>query len=174
MEDDIEEIWQKFIKYKVHKEHATLRKGTNFKKAAPWVNGLASPALPTKMLSNVTIYESWLNPHNMKLARNLITQRKRLTVRELLYEMLYQVKAGNTDSPYVWWVWTSSSKTRAIHQDSNGVTFVKLGNKWQLAFSIQAMGALAGAQGTSSPEELPRDAYFVSWENEEMARAHMS
>ncbi|MAY15202.1 MULTISPECIES: hypothetical protein [Thalassolituus] len=174
MDDVIEKIWQKFAKQNLTKRDVALRRGTNYKKAAPWVNGVASPALPTTMLSNVTVYESWLNPHNMGIAKNLIAHKKDLTVRELLYEMCYQMKEGNTEYPYVWWVWPHTSKTRAIHEDSNGVTFVKLGNKWQMAFSIQAMGALAGAQGASSYEELPRNAYFVSWENEETARAHMS
>lgn len=173
MVDGIEKIWQKFAKQNLPKNDAALRKGTNNKKAAPWVNGVASPALPTTMLSSVTVYDSWLIPHNMGIAKNIIAQKNGLTIRELLYEMLHQMKAGNIDYPYVWWVWPHSSKTRAIHQDSNGVTFVKLGKKWQMAFSIQAMGALAGAQGASNYEELPNNAYFVSWENEEMARAHM-
>lgn len=173
MVDSIDIIWQNFAKKNLPKNDAALRKGTNNKKAAPWVNGLVSPALPTTMLSSVTVYESWLNQCNMGIAKDIIALKKELTVRELVYEMLYQMKAGNIDYPYIWWVWPHSSKTRVIHQDSNGVTFVKLGNKWQMAFSIQSMGVLVGAQGAANYEELPKNAYFVSWENEEMARAHM-
>ncbi|WP_027873401.1 hypothetical protein [Spongiibacter marinus] len=173
MDNNVEKIWRKFARDNLPENDSVLRKGTNFKLAAPWINGVATPALPTKMLTNVTVFESWLNPHNFELAKSIVSENEELTVRELLYEMLFKIKSGKTTMPYVWWVWPHSSKTRAIHQDSNDMTFVKLGSKWQMAFSIQSMGALAGSQGSMNYEELPRNAYFVSWENEKIARAHM-
>ena len=174
MKHDIETIWRTFSKKHLTREDSTLRKSTIYKNAEPWLNGVEAPTMPATMLSNVTVFESWLNTHNLNLAKELLSQQSGLTLRELLVEMLLQINAGHAEYPYIWWVWPHSSKVRAIHEDSNGLTFVKLEKKWKMAYSIQAMGALAGAQGTSDYEELPRNAYFVSWENEEIARAHMS
>jgi hypothetical protein len=88
--------------------------------------------------------------------------------------MFVQLNKGKTSLPYVWWVRPKSSRTRAIHQDANGITFVKLGNKWQMAFPIQAVGSLAGSQGSMDYEDLPRNSYFVSWENEGITRQHIT
>jgi len=170
---NIERTWSKFARANLDKERKyMLRRGSRFKKAVPWVEGVVAPAMPTKMMSNVTVLESWLNPLNMEFAKKIIQNDKAVTLRELAERMLMMVEEGKTEYPYVWWVWPHSSKKRAIHEDSNGITFVKLDNKWQMIFSIQAVGVLAGAQGRDSYEDLPPNAYFVSWENEEIARQH--
>ena len=173
MVEGIEKIWRKFaIDHLQNFNDAKLRRGSNFKKAEPWIKGVVSPAMPTQMLSNVEVFDSWLNPGNMKLAKELICQSNGMSLRDLVSEMFVQISANKTGLPYLWWVWPHSPKTRAIHQDANGITFVKLDNKWQMAFPIQAVGALAGSQGGRDYEALPENAYFVSWENEEIARQH--
>ena len=50
--------------------------------------------------------------------------------------------------------------------------FVKLDNKWQMAYSIMSAGILIGSQSGKHYEDLPKNSYMVLWENEEMARQH--
>lgn len=171
---DTEKAWKIFAKDNLPNKGAVLRKGSRFKKAEPWVNGVAGPAMPTQMMSNVEVFDSWLNPHNMKLAKEIVSHKKSVTLRGLVDEMFVQLSMDKTSLPYIWWIWPHSSKTRAIHQDANGITFVKLGNKWQMAYPIQAVGVLAGSQGSMDYENIPRNSYFVSWENEEIARQHIT
>jgi len=144
-----------------------LRKGSRFKNALPWINGVSAPAMPTRMLSNVVVFESWQNPHNMEIAKGIVKINKNMSLRELVSEML-----NTSEIPYIWWIYPVSSKIRAIHEDSNGITFIKLNNKWQMVYSSKMVGALVGAQGGLDAESFPPNSYFVSWENEELARSH--
>lgn len=169
---DFEDIWREFTKAHLEDEHARLRRGSRFKLAKPWIKGVSSPAMPTKMLSNVVVYDSWLNNFNMDLANEIVDKYPSMTLRELVESMLKQMGDKHTGYPYLWWVWPESNKKRVIHEDANGITFVKLNNKWQMVFSSQAVGVLAGAQGVQGYESLPRNSYFISWENEEIARKH--
>lgn len=144
-----------------------LRKGSRFKKAISWVTGVSMPTMPIRMLSNVTVYESWQNPRNIKHAKELLNRNGSLTFRELIEEML-----KTTDSSYIWWLYPVSTIVRAVHEDAKGFTFVKMNNKWQMVYSIKMVGSLVGAQGVESCEGLPLNSYFISWENEEEARPH--
>lgn len=166
--------WELFARHSLSDSNAALRKGSKFKKAKSWIEGVPSPAMPTKILSNAEIFNGWLNPHNFKLAKTLISQNENLTFRDLVNEMLIHMTTEETTLPYIWWIYISPPKARAIHQDANGVTFVKLNNKWQMALSTQELGALVGAQGGINYEDIPKNAYFVSWENEKIARKYTS
>lgn len=172
-QDEIDKIWRMFAKDNLTDKNSILRNGSMFKSASPWVNGVDYPLLPTSMLSNVTVYSSWINPHNMILARDIIAKENGLKVRELIYKMLFEIKNGRTDYPYIWWLWPRSSVKRVLHEDSEGLTFVKLDNKWQMAFSIKQLGALVGAQGSQDYEDLPQNDFFVSCEYEETARSYL-
>ncbi|MBA6416375.1 hypothetical protein H4J50_10145 [Colwellia sp. 6M3] len=79
---------------------------------------------------------------------------------------------SETSYPYVWWVVPEGNKIRTIYEDANGITFVKLDNKWKMAYSSEAVGVLVGAQGGYDFEGIPRNSYFVSWENETIAMEH--
>jgi len=144
-----------------------LRKGSRFKEANSWVNGVSMPAMPTRMLSNVTVYESWQNPKNIEHAKDLLNINSSLTFRELIEKMF-----ETTESSYIWWLYPVSTKVRTIHEDANGFTFVKMNNKWQMVYSIKMVGGLVGAQGVNNCEDLPLNSYFVSWENEDIAKSH--
>lgn len=169
---DSERIWSEFTKAHLDDEHARLRRGSRFKLAKPWIKGVSSPAMPTRMLSKVVVYDSWLNNFNMDLANQIVDKYPSLTLRELVEKMLKKMDGKHTSYPYLWWVWPKSKKMRVIHEDANGITFVKLDNKWQMVFSSQVVGVLVGAQGVEGYESLPRNSYFISWENEEIARKH--
>jgi len=166
----MDHLWQSFIKHAPVHKNAKFRNASRFKIAAPWVEKVSHPALPTRMLSNVLVYNGWQNPHNVALAKELVGINPEITLRGLLNEMLLKTKNDENHAPYVWWIWPSGSKKRAIHGDSNGLSFVKLDHKWQLAYSLKAVGALAGAQGAGGYEELPSNAYFIPWENEDIAK----
>ena len=42
----------------ITKHLRVIHKGSRFKKAEPWVNGVAGPAMPTQMMSNVEVFDS--------------------------------------------------------------------------------------------------------------------
>jgi len=171
MTDHINKIWNAFTKQCLDSNsNALLRKGSSYKKAENWLNKTSGPALPTKMLSNVCIYNSWINPHNISLAREIIKYNDGITFQELVYEMLMLVNEEKTPTPYIWWLWPHSSKSRAVHEDANGQTFIKIENKWHLVYSAQVVGVLVGTQGTKDYEQIPSNCYFVSWESEEISK----
>ena len=148
------------------------RVASKYKRAAPWVLGGAAPSQPTRMLSNVIVFDGWTCPPLVAFARNAVESNPALTLRELQAAVLREVDNGIFDYPYVWWVHEQTNCTRAIHEDSEGMPFVKLGKKWQLAYPIDAIAGLVGAQGVLDYEKVPRSGYFIVLENEEIARAH--
>lgn len=146
-----------------------LRLGSNYKNAKPWVEGRTSPVNPVKMLSVRDVLEGWSNPAGVKKAKDYLRINPNLTMRELGELML----CSNADYPYIWWCCRSATPAkRAIYEDSEGLNFVKLNNKWQMAYSILASGILVGSQAGTHYEDLPYNSYFVLWENEDAARAH--
>ena len=167
---DIQKIWLEFAKGNLPSEKPWLRRGSRSKIASPWVNGVSTPAMPTRKLSNVIVYEhGWLNNSNMALAKKIVLDNPNITLRELVDEMLLKMEKLETSFPYVWWVVPEGNKTRTIYEDANGITFVKLDNKWNIVYSSEAVGVLVGAQGSQDYEGIPRNSYFVSWENETIA-----
>ena len=178
MSKTIEKLWSKYCTFLIKWDQMLVdpadkqlsfpvRKGSSFKKAEPYVFGRSSPSLPVKMLSVREIHDGW---HcGVEYAKEFLRDDPTLTMRELGYLMLKK----ENEFPYAWWCWESlSPKKRAIYEDSEGVKFVKLHNKWRLAYSTLDAGILVGAQGGKHYEDLPRNSYFVLWENEEMARQH--
>lgn len=150
------------------------RVASRFKPASPWVMGLTAPTQPTRMLSNVTVYDGWMCGSVVQFARQIISKQPSLTLRELQNILLESLRKGEVAYPYVWWVYARNSRTRAIHEDAEGRPFVKLGTKWQLAYPIDAVAGLAGAQGAPDldSENLPHTGYFILWENEDAAKQH--
>ena len=173
MDNTIELVWKKFaIKYLPKKGKGFgLRRSSNFKKAEPYVYGIASPTLPTKMSSEVDVYDAWSNPYNLNVAKSLLRKNRFMTFAELMTGMVNSQRDHDV-FPYIWWIWPFSSKKRIVHVDSNGITFVKMSNKWQIAYPVQSIGALAGSQGIHY-ENVPKNCYFVVWGNEEIARKHI-
>ena len=43
-----------------------------------------------------------------------------------------------------------------------------------MAMSVMSAGVVVGSQNGDDYESVPRNAYFVVWENEEIARQHSS
>lgn len=107
---DSERIWSEFTKAHLDDEHARLRRGSRFKLAKPWIKGVSSPAMPTRMLSKVVVYDSWLNNFNMDLANQIVDKYPSLTLRELVEKMLKKMDGKHTSYPYLWWVWPKSKK----------------------------------------------------------------
>jgi hypothetical protein len=148
------------------------RIASKYKVAAPWVLGVAVPTQPTRMLSNVTVFDGWNCTTTAAFARKIVGTTPGLTLRDLQAAVLRGVEGGLLDNPYIWWVYEPKSRTRAIHEDAEGRSFIKLGKKWQLAYPLDAIAGLCGAQGCSEYENVPRSGYFIIWENEEIARSH--
>lgn len=148
------------------------RVASKYKLSAPWVRGSVAPTQPTRMLSNVTVYDGWECTSNARLARGIVEVEPQLTLRDLQARMLKEVELGNTSYPYVWWIYEQTCRTRAIHEDSDGRPFVKLHNKWHLAYPIDAIAGLVGAQGVLDYERVPKTGFFILWENEDIARNH--
>lgn len=174
MKDTVEPVWKVFAKEFLPNKGKgfKLRKPSNFKKAEAYVYGIASPSLPTKMASEMDVYNAWTNPHNLNTAKSLLRNNRFMTFAELLTAMVDSEKVHDV-FPYLWWVWPKSCKKRVVHIDSDGVTFVKMNNKWQIVYSVQSIGSLVGAQGSPHYESVPKNGYFVVWENEEIARKHI-
>ena len=174
MDNSVEIEWKVFASESLPNKGKgfKLRKPSNLKKAEPYVYGIASPSLPTKMMSEVNVHDAWLNPHNLKLAKTLLQENRFMSFSQLMFAM---VKSGSNKSVfrYIWWVLPHSCKKRVMHTDNDGVNFVKMNNKWQILYSVQSVGALVGAQGSPHYESVPKNGYFVVWENEEIARKHI-
>ena len=132
----VEKAWQKFVReHWIKNKKAVLRKGSSFKAVKPWLEVRASPAMPTKMLSMVDVYEGWSNPHSLKIAKVLVNEIPSMTFRELGNRMII---SKENELPYIWWCFSANlPKKRAIHEDSDGVTFVKLNNKWQCRLCLR-------------------------------------
>ena len=172
MDNQVETKWRKFATELLPKKGKGyyLRKPSNIKKAESYVYGIASPVLPTKMASEVDVYHAWTNPFNINIAKTLLRKNRVLTFAELMTSMIKEYDPSVFT--YTWWIWPYSYKKRIVHIDSDGITFVKMGNKWQIVYSVQALGALVGSQGDDY-EDVPKNSYFVVWENEETARKHI-
>ncbi len=173
MSSGAEKKWTDFLNSAgfVKNEHK-LRLPSRFKSSVPWVKGVPSPVLPVKMMSNITVHDGWGNPHALKIAEKIISEHQDLSLRDLLEEMLAGKYSSEICYPYVWWVFPNHKRTRSMYEDALGMTFVKLGNLWQQVYPIHSMGALVGAQGTESYEDLPKGGYFVLWDNENQARKY--
>jgi hypothetical protein len=142
-------------------------------RAAPLVCGISFPAKPTRMLSNTNVYEGWECRSVARHARTIVAAQTFLTLRELHERLKLDETKGKIAYPFVWWIYVAHPPIqRAIHQDIDGNFFVKLGSKWQLAYSIDHVGTLAGAQGGAGDYDIPKTGYFVIWENEAKAVRH--
>lgn len=170
--NEAKDAWKHFVEYSIgSKFQKQLRLASKFKQSDPWVNGVASPTLPTQMESSVELYRGWANPESLKYAKTIV-KNKKMTLRELQQMMLIGLIKDNLSMPYIWWVDATTSCRRVVHEDGEGRTFVKLDNKWQMAYSVQAIGGLVGSQYTGNHEEVPKNTYFVLWENEQIARKY--
>ena len=170
MEPELARLWKDFCSDNyMDKCPPRFRQGSSFRKARPWVEGRESPSHPVKMLSVRDVYSGWSNPAGVKLAKKFLETDPNLTMRELAELML----RSKSDYPYIWWCYGANAPVkRAIYEDAEGLNFVKLNNKWQMAYSTLSSGILVGCQSGKNYEDLPPNAYFVLWENEGVAREH--
>ena len=172
-EIDAEKIWKKHLKYEDGVDSdAKLRKASSFSKAEPWVLGISSPSKPTQIRSNVMVYHGWANPHDLNVAKEIVKKNKAISLKELQTQLFTMLDKSVVSYPYIWWVQHSGAKKRAIHEDVNGIVFVKLENKWRLAYPISILGGLVGAQYAGNAEDVPPNSYFVLWDNEQDARKY--
>ncbi|WP_243328409.1 hypothetical protein [Vibrio sp. CCB-PB317] len=152
------------------------RFASKYGEANSWVLGASHPIGTTVMRSNIQLYHGWDCPVTLRIAKNIVTESPRMTLRELQIEMLKLAKAGEAIFPYVWWIYTrkATNDVRVIHEDQNGLLFAKLKGKWMQVYKCQKLGSLVGAQGGEHYEDIPNNAYFVLWDNEAQARSHAS
>ncbi|WP_391091155.1 hypothetical protein [Vibrio sp. NH-UV-68] len=152
------------------------RLASKYGEAKSWVLGVSHPIGTTIMRSNIQLYHGWDCPVTLRLAKTLVTESPRISLRELQVKMLKLAKDGEVTFPYLWWIYArkASSDVRAIHEDQNGLLFVKLKGKWMQVYKCQKLGSLVGSQGSEHYESIPNNAYFVLWENEAQARSHAS
>ena len=151
------------------------RLASNYGEAKPWVLGSSHPVGTTVMRSNIQLYNGWDCPVTLRIAKTIVTESPQMTLRELQTKMLKLAITGEATFPYIWWIYTRkpSSNVRAIHEDQNGLLFVKIRGKWMQVYKCQKLGSLVGSQGEHY-EDFPSNAYFVLWDNEELARSHAS
>lgn len=164
---ELDRLWCLFKKWNLDSDHP-LRKGSNFKKALPFLEPNQKPAMPMKALPKSMLYDTWVATKNYEKACETVNSKPNLTFSELIYEML-----KNEDKPYIWWLWPRTKIERIIYEDANGLTFVKLDNIWQVAYPVNAVGVLVGIQGTTDHEtDVPFNSYFICSEYTEVARKH--
>jgi hypothetical protein len=120
------------------------------------------------MMSNVKVYSGYANPKGLAFAKTVLQAKPSITLRAL-----QEVIHNNPDShyDYIWWV-LNKPHIRAIHEDADNLSFVRLERLWQLAYPLGTVGGLAGAMGASDYENLPPRSYFVLFENQKSALAH--
>lgn len=167
------EYWKKFLKeHDLNPEKATFRPASRLTKAAPWLLGSTTPKMPMEMLSNVQVFDCWTCRPTEKFAKEFNATNPDATWRAIQVAILNHLIESSHEYPYIWWLWLGRGKTRAIYKDAADVTFVKLDNKWQLAYSLRDTGGLVGAQGAPNCnyEAVPRNGYFVCSENEGVVR----
>lgn len=169
---NIREIWDKFVNDNISRKDIEFRKSSASKKAHPYIETTSFPSLPTQMMSKMDVYGAWLNQRNMKIAKEIVNKNTDLTLLDLANQMLYLLSIEEINYPYIWWVYQGSHRRRVIYQDSRNQSFVKLGKKWQRAYSIRSLGTLVGAQGAIDYEDVPVNSYFVLMENETAARRY--
>lgn len=124
------------------------------------------------MLSNVTVFDGWTIALIARTARKISSENPDISLRALQQILLEKTKNREIDFPYIWWVNPTKKCTRALHEDANGLPFVKVHGKWQLAYPLDKVGGLAGAQNTDGYEDIPLAGYFILWDNEDFAREH--
>ncbi|MBT7556494.1 hypothetical protein HN615_06175 [Candidatus Woesearchaeota archaeon] len=171
----IDKIWKEFCKSHLKNPNTPLRVGSYRLLAKGYVDVKTSPVLPIKQLSTEVIFESWLNRYNNEIAKNLINQDSSLSLQKLLVEMI-QLTGKDIECPYIWWIYPNQNKkNRLIYRDADGDEFVKIDKKWQIAYSVRAVGSLVGRQGGSNYEDLdlPFNSYFVVWENKDNAKNYV-
>lgn len=140
--------------------------------ASPWVKDGTAPILPTKMLSNAIVFDGWRSSGRLDIAKQIVAQNPNISLRDLQQLLLEKITKGEIDQPYLWWINPLKGWKRAIHEDSNGVPFIKLNNKWQLVYPIDKIAGLAGAQHSGDEEDVPLNGYFLLKENEDCAKNH--
>lgn len=124
------------------------------------------------MLSNVTVFDGWSNPSLARISQKIVCDRPTISLRELQQILLEMTETGEIGYPYVWWVNPTKAWKRALHEDANGLPFVKVHSKWHLAYPLDKVGGLAGAQYADGYEDIPLAGYFILWDNEDCARKH--
>lgn len=148
------------------------RVASKYALASPWVNFGTSPSQPTRMLSNVIVFDGWSNPSLACTAQRIVSDRPSISLRALQQLLLEMTETRAIDYPYIWWVNSTKEWKRALHEDANGLQFVKVHGKWHLAYPLDKVGGLAGAQYTDGYEDVPLFGYFILWDNEDCARKH--
>lgn len=165
-ESKIDKIWKRFCKSHLENPNTPLRVGSKRIQAKSYIDVKTTPALPTKQLSTEVIFEGWSNGYNKSVAKNLIKQNPTLSFQELLIKIIILMDEDEKIYvPYIWWIDLDSytKKKRVIYQDANGDNFAKIDGKWQMAYSVKAVGVLVGRQGGDGYEDLdlPHNSYFV-------------
>lgn len=171
----IDQIWKRYCKSELINPNTPPRLGSKRIQAKGYINIKTSPVLPIEQLSTEVIFEGWGNGYNKEVAKNLINQDSSLSFQELLIKIIILM---NEDEqiyiPYIWWIDPDSytKNKRLIYQDADGDNFVKINNKWQMAYSVKSAGSLVGRQGGLDYEDLNQhlNSYFVVWENEKSAK----
>lgn len=124
------------------------------------------------MLSKVTVFDGWCNPSLARTAQRIVSESPSISLRDLQRILLEKTESGEIDYPYIWWVNPTKEWTRALHEDADGQPFVKVHGKWHLAYPLDKVGGLAGAQSADGYEDVPLAGYFILWDNEDSARKH--
>ncbi|MBV2089331.1 MAG: hypothetical protein KUF72_00425 [Candidatus Thiodiazotropha sp. (ex Ctena orbiculata)] len=130
------------------------------------------PVPPTQMLSNVMVYYGNEDPANIAIARDLVNRSPQITFHGLLLKMLRKTALDEISVPYIWWIHPSGPKQRRIQEDSHRLPFVRIDNRWHLAYPLQILGPLAGAQDANGYEDQPRNIYFITWDNKNTVTKH--
>ena len=171
---DILKVWEKFARESLdRKKIPQLRNASGRKRAYPWIKVTGAPVKPATPLSNVAIYDGWVNPHNKKIAVAAVEASSSMTLRDLQHEMFAKMKENETPYPYIWWVCCISRvRERLLYEDAEGVNYVKLENTWRPAYPLLTAGCLAGAQCSDDYESVPLNGYFIVWDDEDVARQH--
>ena len=75
------------------------RLASKYSEAKSWVLGASHPIGTTIMRSNIQLYHGWYCPVTLRLAKNLVTESPRISLRELQVKMLKLAKDGERRQP---------------------------------------------------------------------------
>lgn len=174
MTTDVNMIWQEFSKSLLERGQVPqLRCASSRQKAKPWINPAGMPVHPVNQLSMIRVYDGWVNPHNKKIAKNVVEEYPDITLYQLQINLFLRMSEGEIDIPYIWWICAiSCPKYRLLHEDSQGVYYIRFDNLWRPVYPLMKTGCLAGAQCAKDYESIPLDGYFFVWEDEDTALRH--
>ena len=151
---------------------SNLRLATQDQRAKCWLEDNQTPALPTRKIAIVEVYDGWACPETVNFAKEVIARNPEASLSDVHLALLHGYKDAQLPVPYLWLVQLYRKRIRGLHRDANNQQFIRLDKKWFLAYSLQEMADLVGWVALHQAVQVEGNyiGYFIRWENEDLAK----